>query len=209
MQVLEAARQRLFDLTVEARVLKTRQDETLKTKTDSQARMSFLKNRITNLHVARKVLQEIVERVGKENLVKIENFVNQALGVIFTDLQLTFKIEQDVKRGNNTYSFAIYEGQVTGCLNSFGGGVVAIISVILKLLFNLITKRFPLLVLDETLIFLHSKEYMRNTSKFLSDFSRQFCVPVVMVTQVDSFAEQADICYRVDKHEHTELIRDI
>ena len=147
------------------------------------------------MSVASRILQEVADKVSTENFKKIEFLVNRALSTIFTDLRLTFKIVTEVKRGNPVYQFEIDKNGIPGTINSLGGGIVVVVAVVLKLLFNVISNRFPLLVLDETLSHLHSTSYVRNMSAFLREVSKEFGIPIVMVSQEDGFSEFSDTCY--------------
>lgn len=185
------------DLTVSKKILQDKIKTLAMQKKMMENEISAFSSKITYMHLAEKILNEVVAKISQENLCKIESFVNQALSIIFPDLSLIFNIEQDVKRGNNTYKFWVNFGKIKGSVNSFGGGVFAIISVILKILFNIVTKRFPIIVLDEALAFLHSPEYIKNASEFLNKLSKEFQIPIFMVTQEDAFSEGAEYCYEV------------
>lgn len=202
--VLKKAKQKLLDLQIEERLLSAKKGELESNKQIAENKLLGLKEKVTYLHISKKILQEVVERVSKDNLEKVESFVNRALTLIFPDLSLSFKIEQDVKRGNNTYSFAVYQGSIKGSIHSFGGGVIAVIAVVLKILFNIITKRFPLLALDETLSFL-AVNYIPAMSDFLKTVSKEFGIPIILVTHQPQFASAADFCYIIDKAEQTTI----
>jgi len=206
MEILELAQKQLFDLKVNAKTLekeqKQIQEELLSLEQDS----ADFRERLTHLHIAEKILQEVVEKVSQQNLLKIEAFVNRALSLIFTDLNLSFKIGQDVKRGNNVYFFEILQDNVRGSINSFGGGIIAVIAVVLKILFNIITKRFPLLVFDETLSFL-AVNYIPAMSEFLKTLSKEFNLPILLVTHQKEFAVSADNCLEISLDKEGNTIR--
>jgi len=196
MELFEQAKQKLFDLKVNIKTLEQQQKEMATELLELETSSADLKERLTYLHIAEKILQEVVEKVSQQNLLKIEAFVNRALNLIFTDLNLSFKIQQDVKRGNNVYYFEIYKDNICGNINSFGGGIISVIAVVLKILFNIITKRFPLLVLDETSSFL-AVNYIPNMSDFLKTLSKEFNLPILLVTHQKEFAVAADNCFEI------------
>lgn len=196
LEVINLAQKKILDTKVNIKVIESRITSLAAEKDAAEKFVSDTRTKLTYMHVAKKILQEIVEKVSQDNLAKVEGFVNRALTLIFTDLDLSFKIEQDVKRGNNVYSFAIYQGKVKGSIHSFGGGVVAVIAVVLKILFNIITKRFPLIVLDETLSFL-AVNYIPAMSEFMKTLSKEFDIPILMVTHQPQFASAADTNYEI------------
>ena len=146
---------------------------------------------LANLEIANKWLQQLVEQINTENINKIHLLVNQALTYIFFDQKLEFRIVSEVKRNQTVYRCEVKEGEVVGNLQSFGGGVWCVISVILKILFNRLTKRFPLIVLDESLSFLADK-YVPYASAFLKEFSQKFDMPIILVTHNRLFCDYAD-----------------
>lgn len=153
-----------------------------------------IEKRLKLLAMASRILQDVADKVSTENFKKIEFLVNRALATIFTDIVFTFKIESEVKRGNPCYSFVIYKDGIPGTINSLGGGIVVVVAVVLKLIFNVISTRFPILILDETLSFL-ATTYIPNMSAFLKEVSKEFGIPILMVTHQDKFAEASDSCY--------------
>jgi ABC-type dipeptide/oligopeptide/nickel transport system ATPase subunit len=96
------------------------------------------------------------------------------------------------------------QDNVRGSINSFGGGIIAVIAVVLKILFNIVTKRFPLLVFDETLSFL-AVNYIPAMSEFLKTLSKEFNIPILLVTHQKEFAIAAENCFEIslDKEGNT------
>jgi DNA repair ATPase RecN len=193
---IESAKKQLFDLRVSVKNTEFQLTSLLEKIKEKEESVTNLKQRMTYLHIAENILQEVVEKISRQNLQKIETFVNRALSLIFPDINLSFQIEQSVKRGNNVYSFVIMKDKIQGSIHSFGGGVLAVIAVVLKVLFNIVTKRFPLLVFDETLSFL-AVNYIPAMSEFLKTLSQEFDTPILLVTHQKEFAIAADNCYEV------------
>jgi ABC-type dipeptide/oligopeptide/nickel transport system ATPase component len=143
------------------------------------------------------LLQRIVEVCGKRNVRKIEDLIDKIFSRTFYDKKLEFRIDTVVHRSVNVYKFTVIEdGLVEGLDNSFGGGVLAVLSVSLKAIFNLFTKRFPVLLLDESLSFL-SEKYQAGFSALMKELAREFGLTVVLVTHQATFAESADIHHHV------------
>lgn len=161
------------------------------------ALISEKEQRAVLLRMSEGVLQQIIDKVSGENFQKIEFLVNRALSCIFTDLNLIFKITSEVKRQTVLYSFQIEKDGIPGNINSLGGGIIVVVAVVLKLLFNIISQRFPLLVLDETLSFL-AVSYIPAMSEFLKEVSREFNIPILMVTHQEEFASNSDTTYKIE-----------
>lgn len=166
----------------------------LKTALDRKA---VLTEEVEILTMATKFLADLVDRVSVQNLRKLEDIVNNALRVIFHDQDFKFEIESQIRRGATSYSWTLSKDGIKGNINSFGGGAFAVISLILKILSQIISKKYPLLVLDESLSFV-SKEYITpNLSQFLKELSEQFETTILLVTHQPAFAEEADLVYKV------------
>lgn len=162
-----------------------------------RARETQLLSRAELLQQAIVVVQQLVDRVSAQNIARVESLVNSALRTIFVDLDVEFRLISEIKRNQNTYRIAFFRDGVEGSIHSIGGGVAAVASVVLKLLFNRFARRFPLLVLDETLAFL-SAQYIPACSRFLRELSAEFGMIFVLVTHQPRFAAAADLVYEIE-----------
>jgi ABC-type thiamine transport system ATPase subunit len=57
-----------------------------------------------------------------------------------------------------------------------------------------LAKRYPFLAIDESLAFLADK-YVPNASTFIKDLSKEFNMPIVMVTHNPLFTKSSDQTY--------------
>lgn len=153
-----------------------------------------LKKDIENHTIASTFLQSIIETVCESNLKKIETWVNLGLKRIFNDQIIEFKIEKAIKRNVNTYQLILLKDNIAGNKNSYGGGILCVVSLILKLLFLEITKSPKFLVLDESLSFL-SEKYIENCSAFINILIKEFNLNVILVTHQEKFKEYASHVY--------------
>lgn len=142
------------------------------------------------------VLGQVVEVVSVKNLERVEGIVNSALRDIFFDMDLRFKLVSEVKRGVNVVRVELCEGGVEGCLSSFGGGVLAVVAMVLKVVFNRFAGRASFLAFDESLAFL-SEKYIAGASRFIRGLSVEFGMPLVFVTHQGELAKEADNCWEV------------
>jgi len=156
-------------------------------------------SRLELMAMAQSFLQKLVDLVSKKNIIRINELVNSALTTIFYDMDITFAIRQKIKRNMNTYMIIISKDGVEGNVNSFGGGVIAVVALVLKILFNLFSGSYPLIVLDESLSFLSDK-YIKNASHFINELSKEFNIPIILVTHQNLFSEHAETRYVVRKN---------
>jgi DNA repair ATPase RecN len=131
---------------------------------------------------------------------RIENLVTHGLRVIY-DENMSFHIEQDVKRNQSAVTFHIKSSiggranVVTPVLNARGGGIVATVSFVLRVVVALLSDRKPVFVFDE--VFAHvSPDYELRVAEFLRDLCDQVGIQVIMVTHSDAYSDLADTAYR-------------
>lgn len=190
----------LGELSERVSVLNFRRDDSEKRLLGYSKSKEKIEKDLTLNKLATSVLQQLVDLVSKKNIEKIEDLVNMALRSIFYDMDLEFKINQTVKRNLNVYQITLCSGGVVGTISSYGGGVIAVVSMVLKVLFNLLSKRYPLLVFDESLSFLADK-YIPNASKFFKELSGEFSLPILLVTHQTLFIQNAENTLSIDKRE--------
>lgn len=159
-------------------------------------RQTDLKNRAEAMQLAASVLQQLVDTVGATNIARVQTLVNSALRTIFFDLDLQFRIISEIKRNTNSYRIAVYSNGVEGSTESFGGGVYAVIAMVLKVIFNVLAKKYPLIVLDESLAMV-SEQYVGRVSQLIKELSAEFQMPILLVTHQPAFAAEAHRTYEI------------
>jgi ABC-type lipoprotein export system ATPase subunit len=80
-----------------------------------------------------------------------------------------------------------------------GRGITALV---MKLIFNRITNRFPLVVFDESLSFLADK-YIDPASQFIKQMTAEFKMPLILVTHQPRFTAYADYTYTAARKNDT------
>lgn len=166
-------------------------------KTMEQRRNSLIQEN-ERLTLASKALQKLINETSIENLKRIEDICNLALSTVFSDQNIHFKIDTKVKRNTPVYELKLMQDGVEGSLNSFGGGPLSVCSVILKVMLNIMAKKYPFICLDETLSGL-SVNYIPAMSRLLKDICREFDVTVLMVTHQEMFRENCDNVFEIHK----------
>lgn len=142
----------------------------------------------------------LIEKLNKSSIEDIEQLVTDALQYIFEE-DYVFKMNPKVKRGSVTYSFTLNKNgqEIEDIFESQGGGLVQVISILMRIVTILISKKpmEKLLILDESLGML-SDEYIDNASKFFKDLGEKLGFTIVLVTHKKEFVDHADAAYRVD-----------
>ena len=149
---------------------------------------------------ADEVLRRLVELLHDESIGKVESLITNGLCVIF-QTPLQFKIRTVTKRGNLQYEmYLVEDGKECSIVDSFGGGVVAVVSILLRIITILIVrpKMERVLFLDESLANL-SRQYVPQAADFLKKLGGELGFKILMITHDPLFVEHADNVYEVTK----------
>lgn len=143
---------------------------------------------------------------------QIESLVTMGLQTIF-ESNLSFHIIQRSGLKSAQVEFIVRstlpEGRIvdTPLLEARGGGLVAVVGFLLRLVILLLSKpKNKLLVLDE--VFAHvSAEYLDKVAEFLKQVTDKTDVQIIMVTHQSELTETADKLYRfsLDKDGYTKV----
>lgn len=205
MEIENKVKSHLESLKNEIYILEYRKNELVKEQEERELALSQVYSKIEILKMSSEVLQQLIEKVSKQNILKIEELVNRALANIFYDMKITIKIQAETKRNNTQYSIKIIQENRKGGVNSCGGGVVCVVSLILKFMFNILNKSFPIIAFDETLSFLY-EGYIPYASQFIKEISKEFSLPIFMSTHQVMFCENADNMYNICGKENKSVI---
>ncbi len=168
-------------------------------------RLDELKVRLENLSGERKLLskadsafEELVKRLNNNSISMVEKLVSKGLTVIFQH-PFEFKVKMTTKRGNLNYDlYLLDDGKETDIMNSYGGGIVCIISILMRIVTIMVLGLKRILILDESLAQL-SKDYTSNAAQLLRNLGRDFGFTILMVTHDQGFVEHADKVFVVSK----------
>lgn len=192
-------RRALDGLSGEAKVLVSRIRE-LRATTNELAEESTTLEQVTHL------LNTIAEDKQFKAQQDIEEMVTRGLQSIF-DETLSFHIVQTSRGKTSIVEFIVRttlpDAVVdTPVMDSRGGGLAAVIGVLLRVVIMLLrtgTQQENLLVLDETFAMV-SAEYLPVLGEFLRSIVADTGIQIVMVTHQDQFIEAADKVYRFSQH---------
>lgn len=150
------------------------------------------------------LLQGLYDELIQSNVHAIADFITQGLKAIFYDQDIECFAVAEPKRNSVSVTFNVRhhtaDGVVEGHpLKSFGGGVAAVIDLILR---AMCIVRSPdvrnVMVLDESLVAI-SDEYVTPTAAFIRDMCMQFDMSVLLVTHKKAFVEHADAVYHATR----------
>lgn len=146
------------------------------------------------------VLEEVIKSLNDSSISMVEDLVGRGLTAIF-EQYFQFKIKISTKRGNLNYDMYLLEdGKECDIMNSYGGGIVDIISILMRIVTILVVtpplKR--ILILDESLKHL-SRDYIDNAAEFLRNLGKDLGFTIIMVSHDHTFMDHADKIIEVQK----------
>jgi ABC-type uncharacterized transport system YnjBCD ATPase subunit len=132
----------------------------------------------------------------------------EGLKSIFFDIDLAFQAEVGQSRGKVSIDLLVKRSQndieiVGPPLDTSGGGVSSIASLTLRLLALMRLKKFPILLLDETLSSV-SDYYVDQTGQFLGKLSEMTNIPILLVTHNQAFLDHAKTAYQGFEEQSTD-----
>lgn len=155
------------------------------------------------------VLSKLAEERDSEARSQVESLVTAGLNAIFGDTGecLSFHLVESTQRNSSHIDFFVRttkpdgESFETDVLSARGGGVAAVIGVLLRVVLILLTRQTgqpvsSTLVLDESLAML-SSDRLEAASAFLRTLADSASLQVVMVTHQTELTESADSVFRL------------
>jgi hypothetical protein len=143
------------------------------------------------------ILTELVREQSNIKIGEIENIVNEGLKVVFSD-NIEIKIISSILNNKTTYHIDITQNGVHGTQESFGGGVLAVISLCLRVVMIIYCKRDRILFLDESLGFV-SEVYQPNLSNFISQLCKRLGFNITLISHQPKMVAYADRIYEAYK----------
>lgn len=182
-----------------------------------RAEKNSLENQMktTNLQIAEKEkkqsllekslasLQKLTDLKKKETTEKIENIISFGLQTIFEDSSYQFKILDSIKRKQVVYDFRVFSDSFNSdngvsILDSRGGGVVSIVSFLLRLVLMCMMdkKAERFLALDEPFSTL-SENYHENLVVAVKSIVEKLGVQLLVVSHQKSLDSFGDVVYEL------------
>jgi len=188
--------------------IQTQRDALEKEHTKTTKEVEVLSSNLERLTMAGELLRALMDKLVLDQVHSIESVVTEGLKSIFYDEDLAFHAEVGQARGKISIDLMIAKSQsgveIRGApLDTFGGGVSSIASLTLRLLALMRLKKFPFLILDETLAAV-SAEYTDQAGQFLAKLSETTGIPILLVTHNHMFLDHAKSSYQGEKDLSTE-----
>lgn len=189
--------QRLNDLDRELVALEQTRAERLRLLKDLEREVATLSAETDLLDKVEAVLQLVSSKVLGQSTSTIDQLVTAGLKIVFHDQSLTFKTTVDKFRGKTSVRFELFEnGETAPLTEAYGGGVLVVVGVLLRVVTIMILNQRRFLLLDESLSHL-SDSYVPYAAKLLKKLCQDLNFSILMISHNIDFANKADRHYEV------------
>lgn len=170
---------------------------------ETESKIKELENEEALLDLVASLLRQLIDSEVMEGVHTVEQLQSEGLAAIFHDQQLSAKAAVKEERGKVTVHLMTVEKngdvEIEGeSGDSFGGSVLTMEEIFLRI--SVIFQRGlrPLLLLDETLGAVADK-YVDRAAGFLSTLSDRLGMDILLVSHDDAVVSAAKHAYHVDK----------
>lgn len=144
-------------------------------------------------------LQNVSSVMKTTSIKNVETLITKGLHDIVDEKDLSFVIKYDSKRNFIQAQYKIHskmKDQDYDIVNSFGGGIADVISILQRIIFVYKFNTAKVLILDESGKFI-SPDKQANLGKFLSDISNKLGMQVILITHKKEVESQANQVIKV------------
>lgn len=151
------------------------------------------------------IMKEIVDRMSRGHIEKVEELVTFGLQTIFYDRNYALDINVEEKRNNKAAEFYLIEKKgdsiiKTSFEESIGGGVRVIVGFLLQVFYIRYFDLAPIVFVDESFSQL-STRYIEGLITFINKLAEKRGFKVILITHDKRLEEHANVLYRVDMGE--------
>ena len=197
------------EIKFQLEILKNKYIEEAEIQDTTESQLFSLQRKIKNLNNSINILEYLKKYKLEYKKDTILNIINLALKDIFQD-DISINIEQEIsKAGAIKYNILFYQSnhliaKNEELLESNGGGVLSVISILFKILIGFFYSKNKFYIFDESFSQV-SSQYRERLSKFLRKFSEQYNFTIILVSQTSDLSNFAHILYEVDYKYNNEL----
>lgn len=183
--------------------IRGQRDAALKALATTQKEIHRLRNEEDMLLAVSELFRQLIDRAVTEGVRAVEALQTEGLKAVFDDQELSVKAEVEVLRDKVSVNLLTVQktpdGEIEGLsVDAFGGSVLTVQSVLLRIIVMMRRGLRPFLCLDETLPAFDSN-YISNMASFLSELCRRLDMDILMVTHNPALFDAADRSYRIVK----------
>lgn len=204
---------RTLELSRHALRLQVARDALVTEVAEKKAEVEKLSESAEKLTKVGELLRVLMDKLVLDQVHGIESVITEGLRTIFVDQDLAFEADIGTKYNKVAIEFFIKQGKDDAAirgppLESFGGGPASVASLILRLLALMRLKKWPVLLLDETLAAV-SDEYTDQAGQFLRKLAETSGIDLLIITHKQSYLDHASTAYHGSEEAQTDGTRSL
>lgn len=176
---------------------------------DRKAHLTLLEEEVAKLETESDLLGRVDQallavsiKILARSTKNIDRLVTMGLRATFDDLKFDFVATSQNFRGKTSISFdLLQDGRSVPLREGYGGGVLVVIGVLLRIVVVMALGLKRVIILDESLSHLAAK-YRPNASKLLRKLCEELGFTIVMVSHDPEYAEEANFHYEAFKEKN-------
>lgn len=164
----------------------------------NQDKIKELENKKAMNVKALAILDKAIQVISANGIGKIESIVSDGMNLVFDqDLQLVLERKEGAK--GDSYRIMVKQGDVIGPpIDTMGGGVVNVISFLLRVIMIQRFKLNKVIILDEAFNNV-SSDHLPKVSEMLRSLCDDHGYTILSITQAPLLASAAERVFRVEK----------
>lgn len=166
--------------------------------------IASLENDEALLELVGDLFRTLIDKEITEAVQSVESLLTEGLQTVFADQDLSVRADVEIKRGKVSVDLVTVQKDANGALiegsplDSFGGSVQTVQSVLMRVIIIHLRELAPVLFLDESLP-AFDPGYVVNMAQFLSMLCDRLGMDILIITHNASLFDAADKAYRVKK----------
>lgn len=169
---------------------------------ENEARIRFLENEEELLELVASLLRRLIDVEVTDGVKAVERLQTEGLREIFHDQHLSVRAEIEESRGKVSVTLLTGRERKDGTIvwgvadQSFGGSILTIQSILMRITVIFRRDMRPLLLLDETLGAVANR-YVDRAARFLSNLCQRLGLDVLLITHDEAIVSAARRAYFV------------
>ena len=179
-----------------------RRDALERSLAENEARIKELSNEEQLLELVSKLVRQLIDTEVTDGVKAVEKLQTEGLQEIFYNQHLAVRAEVEESRGKVSVTLLTTTQLENGALvegvadESFGGSVLTMQSILMRITVIFRRNMRPLLLLDETLAAV-ANQYVDRAAKFLSTLCKRLDLDILLITHDEALVSAAHRGYFV------------
>lgn len=181
---------------------------------ETEAEIRRLQDEETLLELVANLIRKLIDGEVTDGVKAVEKLQTEGLQTVFHDQDLSVRAEVEESRGKVAVTLLTGRKRQDGVVvegvadQSFGGSVLTMQSILMRVTVIFRRDLRPLLLLDETLVAVANK-YVDRAAKFLSTLCKRLDLDVLLITHDEALVSAANrayfVTYAKDKAKFTQI----